>query len=91
MKSNLDKKKQKELIKQAVNLTPLVTIGKNGLNEGQIEGIKAHLKDKRLIKVKILRSYLYSHTIKDTVIELERLISGCQVLQTKGHTIVLYK
>jgi RNA-binding protein len=39
-------------------LEPTVIVGKNGLTEGTIEQIKSVLKKKKLIKIKLLRSFV---------------------------------
>ena len=46
----------KELRRRAVEIEPTVRVGKDGLSENLFEEIKAQLKNRRLIKVKILKN-----------------------------------
>ncbi len=48
----------KELRSQAKLLVPIVNVGKNGLTQGIIDLIDRELKDKQLIKIKMLKGAL---------------------------------
>ena len=48
--------KRKELIKKGVELKPTVHVGKGGITEGIVEEIVRQVKEKHLIKVKLLPS-----------------------------------
>jgi len=87
----MEKIEKRKLIKRAVELRPMITVGKNGLGAGQVEEMITRLKANRLIKIKVLQSYFHHHTMEETGAELEKLAPGSRVLQIKGHTIVLYK
>lgn len=53
----MDKKKLKL---QSKDLEPVVIVGKNGLTSETIEHIKSVVKKKKLVKIKLSRSYLDS-------------------------------
>ena len=50
--------KEYKKLKKAKVLEPVIRIGKEGLTASVIEEIKKHLKKRRLIKVKMLGSFL---------------------------------
>lgn len=52
--SNLSKPQQKKLRALAHELSPLVTIGKDGISEGVLLATREALDDHELIKVKVL-------------------------------------
>ena len=47
-----------ELRKRIHSLEPITIIGKNGLSENTIKDLKDHIKKRKLIKVKLLKSYI---------------------------------
>jgi len=49
-----EKGAKKELMRRANDLSPTVHVGKEGIDEGVLNEIKAQLKKARLIKVKVL-------------------------------------
>ena len=74
-------------------LMPIVRIGKNGLTPGVIEEIKVHLKKRKLIKVRALRSALMDKErgyIKALASEMAEK-TGSDVIQVIGFNIVLKK
>lgn len=50
----MDNKEQKEMAK---GLEPLLRIGKNGLNEGTVKEIKKMLEKRKLVKIKMLKTF----------------------------------
>lgn len=54
-----------DLRKKGKHLLPVVRVGKSGLTDSLIAEIKKHLKKKRLIKVKFLKSALVQGTVKE--------------------------
>ncbi len=71
---------------------PSVRIGKNGLHEGLIDEIKRKLKEEKVIKVRVLRSYL-SSTGRDTrsiAEEVAKLVDA-DLVTVRGHVFVLRK
>ena len=72
------------------HLQPKVRIGKAGISKGIIEEANQHLKKSKLVKVRLLKSFLTIHDSTDVVKHLEdKTQSSC--VQHRGNTIVLYK
>ncbi len=71
-------------------LKPCVRIGKNGLTDSVIQEVNKHLKKKKTIKIKFLKSYLEGKDKKTAFEETEKKL-GAKVLEKKGFTIVLNK
>lgn len=71
-------------------LEPVVRIGKSGLTEPIINEIKRQLKQKRLIKIKLLRSFIGKSERK----QLAKEIAGrteAELVDITGFTVVLSK
>jgi putative YhbY family RNA-binding protein len=84
----------RELRKKAVFLEPVARIGKNGLTKGVSEEIKMHLKKKKLIKVKVLKSALTENNElkKETLKEFGIFLAqntGSELVQAIGLNVVL--
>lgn len=75
---------------KARNIEATARIGKNGLTEGTINEIKRQLKDKKLIKVKLLKSFIADKDKKIAAKELAEK-TGSEIAQIIGFTITLYK
>jgi len=85
----MDKEIKKQLSK--VNrLEPSLTIGKNGLTENVIKGLKQHLKNRKLIKVKILRSFIKEQDKKQLFNEIAEK-TGSKIVNTVGFTVTLFQ
>ena len=78
----------KELRKEAKSLEPIIRIGKGGIKESLINEIMKALKNRKLIKIKILK------TIKS---EKEHIISqiiqktGARLVEKVGNIVVIYR
>ena len=85
----------KTLKAKSKSLDPVVTVGKSGLTDSAIEQIRLVLKKKKLIKVKLLRSFVSEQkdeglTIKQVGLNLcDKL--GAQLVDAVGFVVVLYK
>ena len=80
-----------EMKKKAVSLEPVVRIGKNGLTAGIIQEIKLHLKKKKIIKIRFLRTALGKKS-KDTLRKIAEQTAektSSMVIQIIGLNIVL--
>ena len=83
----------KELRSQGQKLEPIIRIGKNGLTESQVEEIKKHLKKRKLVKIKILKSLIdekgtkIKHDMAREICEK----TGAQLIQRVGFTVLIYK
>ena len=72
----------------AQNLTPIFQIGKNGINDNQIEQISNALEARELIKITLLDSTPDDkHTIANDLAEK----TNSDVVQIIGKKITLYK
>ena len=81
-----EKDARKELMRRAVDLSPTVHIGKDGLDQGVCEEISTQLKKNRLIKVKVLsNSGDEAKDVADAVSEA----TGSVVVDVRGGVIVL--
>ncbi len=79
-----------ELRKKAKALEPIVRIGKGGLSESMIDEIKRHLKVKKLIKVKLLKNFIYGKDKKEIIDDIVNQTESILV-EKKGFVIVIHK
>ena len=80
----------RELKAKAHNLDPIARIGKNGLNEAILKEINKHLKKRKLIKIKILKSALEKQNKKEILKEvLDK--TKAELVQMVGFTISIYR
>ena len=88
----MDTQQRKELRAQAQGLSPITSVGKNGISENTIELIAKNLKANKLCKVKLLRTYLDESGAdkKDVAQELADRLSA-ELVQLIGLTVILYK
>lgn len=84
----LEKSKRKELRGKAHKLDPTVRIGKSGITESLIDELKGQLKQKKLVKAKVLGCD--RNEVRRISEELGRR-SSSEVIDVKGNVIVLYK
>lgn len=87
----MDKQKLKELRQKAQLLNPLVRIGKNGLTGAQLEEINKHLKKKKLVKIKILKSLIEQGAKKDAVAKEICERTGTILVQRIGFVVTIYR
>lgn len=86
----MDKIKQYTLKKESVSLTPLMSIGKNGLSDSSIDELKKQLKAKRLVKVRIHKNSGESDDMKTAAAELCEKC-GAELIDIRGRTATFYK
>ena len=81
---------QRKLRSKAVNLKPVVWIGKNGLNLDVFDEIHRQLDKKELVKIKFTKSFISE---KDKKQVAEEIISktNSELICFVGFTITLYK
>ena len=84
----MDKDKLYKLKSEAVQLKPIINIGKNGLTDSAIEELKKQIKANRLVKVKMLKS-----TGVDTKTLAQQLADATKttLIEVRGSTVVLYR
>ena len=80
----------RELKAKAHNLKPVVRIGKNGLTATIIKEIDTHLKKRKLIKIKILKSALEKQDKKGILNEILDKTKA-EMVQMVGFTISIHK
>ena len=78
----------KKIIKNGKLLEPIIRIGKNGLTENIIKEIKTHIKKRKLIKVKLLKSFIGENNRKELAKELADKTDS-KVIQQIGFVVVL--
>ena len=79
-----------KLRSKAKTLEPIVRIGKNGLTEGTLNEIKLQLKKKKLIKIKLLKSFVQDKDRKELAKKVSSLTNS-EIIESVGFIIVLYK
>jgi len=82
--------KLKELKAQAQTLEAVVRVGKNGLTPSVIEEIKNHLKRKKVIKIKFLKSLMDAadkNKLFDELLEK----TGAKLVHKVGFVATIYK
>ncbi|MBE0582566.1 MAG: YhbY family RNA-binding protein [Desulfofustis sp.] len=84
----LSNAQKKELRRLGHELTPLVTIGKEGLTDNVIEAIEAVLTSFELIKVKLLNT---APLDKQTAAVLIPSRTDSSLVQLIGKTLLLYR
>jgi len=85
------KSKLKELKKESKSLNSIIRIGKNGLTSGLIKEINDHLKKRKLIKVKVLRSCLDDNTLDIIIMKIMRNCESCILIDKIGGTFSIYR
>ena len=80
----------KELKAQAKALEPIVRIGKSGLSETVVAEIKKQIEQKKLIKVKMLRSFVGNDDKKVLAKQIAEK-TGSILVQRTGFVAVLAK
>ncbi|MCP3684154.1 MAG: YhbY family RNA-binding protein [bacterium] len=81
---------KKELRKKAVTLEPIARIGKSGITEGTLKEIKRQLRQKKLIKIKLLKGAMETKNKKTIANELVEKTES-ELVQLTGFVVVLYK
>ncbi len=83
----MDIKEIKSLRAKAKTLEPIVRIGKNGLTESMIREIERHLKKRKLIKIKLLKSVEDRKTIAEEIAKR----TNSELIEAVGFIVVLFK
>ena len=80
----------KGLKEQAKLLEPIIRIGKNGLTDNVVEEIKNHLKKRKMVKVKMLKSFLEDKDKKLLAKEIAEKTNST-IVDSAGFAVVLRK
>jgi RNA-binding protein len=81
---------RKALRDKARNIRPLLRIGKSGLTEGVIKEMKAQLKKKKLLKIKLLKSALGNNEKKELFDEIIAK-TNAELISKIGNVITIHK
>ena len=81
--------KERALLKRLIaTQQPVYQVGKDGLSETNVEGIKQALTARELIKINILQNC--DLPAKDVANELSEILK-CEVVRVIGRKVILYK
>ena len=83
-------KKHKEMLEKVNRLKPVLNIGKNGITENALKDLKNYLKKRKLIKVKLLRSFIEGKDRKKMAKEIAEKTDS-EIIKQIGFVVVLYK
>lgn len=75
---------------QAKHIDVTIRIGKNGLSEGQMNELALQLKKRKLVKVKLLRSFIEGKDKKQVFQEIAELTNS-KLVDMIGLVGVFYK
>lgn len=82
--------KQKRYLRSlAMTQKPLINVGKNGVSDTFIDGVKAALEAREMIKISLLPAT--EDTPKSVGEALQEAIPGMDIAQTIGRSLVVYK
>ena len=84
----MDKDKLYKLKSEAVQLKPIIHIGKNGLTDATVEELKKQIKANRLVKVKMLKT---SGVDNKTLAQQLADATKTTLIEVRGSTAVLYR
>ncbi len=82
---------RKRLRAEAQQLQPVVRVGKAGLAEATLDEVRRHLKANRLIKIRLLPSATEGGQEDANQAEALAQAVGAELVETRGHTAILYK
>ena len=83
--------KQKIILrKKAKSLEPVLMVGKKGLMENAIKELSILLKNKKLIKIKLLKSAIQNKNKKELINEIVEK-TGSELVEAVGNVVVLHK
>lgn len=81
---------KKEIKEKAKALEPVVRIGKSGLTDSVVGEIKKQIKQKGMIKVKMLKSFVGGKDKKESAMEIADKTES-NLVQRVGFVVVLAK
>jgi RNA-binding protein len=86
----MSKELKKDLKVRCKSLRPVAWIGKNGITKEAVEQVKLLLKKRKLIKVRLLGSFIDTHDKKDVANELAERTDS-ELIDLTGFMISLYR
>ncbi|MEM3526170.1 MAG: YhbY family RNA-binding protein [Candidatus Jordarchaeaceae archaeon] len=79
-----------EIVKTLRHEPAVLMLGKKGLTEDFIKEVERQLKGKKVIKIRVLKSMLAEKSV-DELASAIAIKTNSQLLETRGHTILLAK
>ncbi|MEM2924902.1 MAG: 50S ribosomal protein L10 [Methanocellales archaeon] len=79
--------KKRDMKKKSALLKAVIQIGKEGITNGVVEELKRQLKEKKLVKVKFLRSALEKTEREQLARELQEKTNAI-LIEIRGNTAV---
>lgn len=80
-----------DLKRDAVHLSPILNVGKNGITDSLVEELLHQLKQNNLVKIKILKSAAVDNTERMALAEELSRRTGTQLVEVRGSNVVLYR
>jgi len=81
---------RKLLKSKAKSLEPILRIGKNGLSESMVKEINSILRQRKLIKIKLLKGAVEGKDKKELAGEIAEK-TGSEIIEAVGSVVVVYK
>jgi RNA-binding protein len=81
---------KKELRSKAKSLKPIMQIGKRGITPEAVEQLATFLKKRKLVKVKLLNSFVEGKDKKEIARELAEK-TGSELADLTGFAVTLYR
>ncbi|MFW5891320.1 MAG: YhbY family RNA-binding protein [bacterium] len=78
------------LLDRSKAISPILWIGKKGITDSVIDELKKLLKKKKLVKIKLLRSFIEENNKKEVAKNLA-IKTDSMIINVVGFTITLYK
>ncbi|NPE28159.1 YhbY family RNA-binding protein [Methanococcoides sp. SA1] len=86
----MDKERLYKLRSEATNIKPIINVGKGGVTDQLITELKKHIKERHLVKVKVLKSASYEDGI-DAIAENLAEATRTTIIDVRGSSVVLYR
>ncbi|HLG23344.1 MAG TPA: YhbY family RNA-binding protein [Candidatus Nanoarchaeia archaeon] len=83
-------KEKIELRKQSKKLSPIINIGKSGLTANVVLSLDRLLKQRNLIKIRLLRAFFTGKNKEELIQELVQKTQS-QLIDSVGNIVVIYK
>lgn len=88
----MDKEKLYKLRSEATHIKPILNVGKGGVSDQLITELKKAIKDRHLVKVKVLKSASYEEEDGiDGIAEKLADATRSTIIDVRGHSVVLYR
>ncbi|HDI42413.1 MAG TPA: YhbY family RNA-binding protein [Candidatus Bathyarchaeota archaeon] len=78
------------IARRMTSQSPTIRIGKAGITRGLVDEVSKQLDKRRVVKLKVLRSFLTERSVRDVAVDLARK-TGSTLVEVRGHTFVLYR